>query len=126
MRPNRQIFRTAWAMARAGARRFGGRASEYFAMSLSLSWESYLASDCSAQGEPSAAPPVDTMQNGVRRVLSAAIALSASCAMTALPAMAMRAPLASVMIAGAAGIAAGLVGAALAGIANRRRSTRAL
>lgn len=38
-RPNRQIMRASWALARAGARRFGGRPAQYVRESLRIAWE---------------------------------------------------------------------------------------
>ena len=36
--PLRSIFATAWSLARAGARHFGGRASQYFRAALREAW----------------------------------------------------------------------------------------
>ena len=36
--PLRSLFATAWSLARAGARHFGGRASQYFRAALRQAW----------------------------------------------------------------------------------------
>jgi hypothetical protein len=60
---NRHIFRFAWSLARSGARRFGGRASEFFRASLKIAYDE---SPAGVSGRPSAIKPLNRISHTMR------------------------------------------------------------
>jgi hypothetical protein len=68
---NRHIFRLAWSLARQGARRYGGRPSEFIRCAVALVYADMLKP---ITARPSAIKPLSGKSNSMRFAISVALA----------------------------------------------------